>query len=205
MYHVTKSPMCKTNDFSILDVDSRIKLLQVLEKGGLILFPTDTIWGIGCDATNVNAVEKVYELKQRPSSKPLIVLVDSITMLREYVSHLHPKIETLLEYHQRPLTVIYDKGVGIAPNAMAKDGSVGIRMVTDSFCKDIITNFGKPIIATSANVSEKPFPGNFGEITSDIIQGVDFVARIRQSEKNINEPSVIVRLDDNGELIFLRE
>ncbi len=205
MSYATKSLKCKANEFSMLDVDSQVKLLQVLETGGLILFPTDTIWGIGCDATNPDAVDKVYKLKKRDPNKPLIVLVDSNEMLKDYVEHLHPKIETLLEFHTRPITVIYEKGVNLAPNLLGQDGSIGIRLVLDPFCKELISRFGKPIVATSANVSGIPFPRNFGEISSDIIQGVDFVPKIRQSDKNLHEPSIIIKLDEEGELIFIRE
>ncbi len=205
MYNSTKSLLCKTNEFSMLDVDSKEKIIQVLEKGGLILFPTDTIWGIGCDATNEQAVEKIYQLKQRNKDKPLIVLVHNVEMLKQYVEHVHPKIETLLSFHTRPLTVIYEKGMNLAENVMSNDGSIGIRVILDPFCQGLIKAFGKPIVATSANVSDRPFPRNFGEISSDILQGVDFVTRIRQTEKNLNEPSVIVKMDDNGELFFIRE
>lgn len=189
----------------MLDVHSQNKLLTVLAESGLILFPTDTIWGIGCDATSEKAVDKIYHLKRRDKDKPLVLIVDTLERLKEYVSHIHPKIETLLEFHKRPITVIYDKGINLAPNAIAKDGSVGIRIVTDPFCKEMIAQFGKPIVATSANISGDPFPRNFGEISSDILQGVDFVAKVLQKEKDLLEPSIIVKLDKDGELIFLRE
>lgn len=189
----------------MLDVDSQDKLLKVLAESGLILFPTDTIWGIGCDATDAAAVEKVYELKRRDRNKPLVVLVNGMDMLKRYVQRVHPKIETLLEYHQRPLTVIYDKGVDLAPNLLGENGSVGIRLVLDPFCNQMIERFGKPIVATSANISGVPFPKNYGEISSDILEGVDYVTKVKQKDKNLLSPSVIVKLDEEGELIFLRE
>lgn len=201
----TKTNKCKSNDFSMLDVDSQDKLLKVLAESGLILFPTDTIWGVGCDATSPQAVDKVYELKRRDRNKPLVVLVDGMDMLKRYVQRVHPKIETLLEYHQRPLTVIYEQGVGLAPNLLAKDGSVGIRLVLDPFCREMIQRFGKPLVATSANISGVPFPRNYGEISSDILEGVDYVAKVKQKDKDLLSPSVIVRLDGDGELIFLRD
>lgn len=201
----TKTNKCKSNDFSMLDVDSQDKLLKVLAESGLILFPTDTIWGIGCDATDAAAVEKVYELKRRDRNKPLVVLVNGMDMLKRYVQRVHPKIETLLEYHQRPLTVIYDKGVDLAPNLLGENGSVGIRLVLDPFCNQMIERFGKPIVATSANISGVPFPKNYGEISSDILEGVDYVTKVKQKDKNLLSPSVIVKLDEEGELIFLRE
>lgn len=200
-----KASRRKTNDFSMLDVESQEDLLATLAKGGLILFPTDTIWGIGCDATNPDAVEKIFDLKQRNKDKPFVVIVDSIKMLKDYVEQVHPKVETLLQFHQRPLTVIYQEAKNIAINAIAADGSVAVRIVMPCFCKDMITKFGKPLIATSANISSQPFPRNFGEISSDILERVDYVAKVMQNDKNLNHPSVIVKLDGNGELIFLRE
>ncbi|MGB1216529.1 MAG: L-threonylcarbamoyladenylate synthase, partial [Saprospiraceae bacterium] len=181
------------------------KLMGVLSSDGLVLLPTDTVWGIGCDATSAKAVEKIYLLKNRPKDKPLIVLVDGMEMLKDYVAHVHPKIETLLNFHERPLTVIYGEARNIAPNACANDGSIGIRIVRDDFCRKVISDFGKPIISTSANVSGQDFPRNFGEISSDILMGVDFVSKIKQSDKKRSEPSVIVKLAENGELEFLRE
>ncbi len=194
----------KSNEIPMLEDESFDKLMSALSSGGLVLLPTDTVWGIGCDATSTAAVDKVYELKNRPKDKPLIVLVDGLEMLKDYVVHVHPRIETLLIFHERPLTVIYDEAKNIAPNACAKDGSIGIRIVQDEFCRKVITAFGKPLVSTSANVSGQPFPGNFGEISSDILMGVDFVSKIKQSEKERKEPSVIVKLAENGELEFIR-
>jgi L-threonylcarbamoyladenylate synthase len=181
------------------------EILNVLNAGGVILYPTDTIWGIGCDATNAAAVEKVYRLKDRPSGKGFVLLVDSVQMLRQYVSHVHPRLDTLLQYHTRPLTVIYEKGVHLAKNVTAPDGSVAIRLATDSFCKALIRLFGKPIIATSANISGQPFAKHFGEISSDVLERVDFVVKFRQEQRETGEPSVIVRLNAAEELEFIRE
>ncbi|MGK0390283.1 MAG: L-threonylcarbamoyladenylate synthase [Maribacter sp.] len=200
----TKTNKCKSNDFSMLDVDSQDKLLKVLAESGLILFPTDTIWGIGCDATDPNAVDKVYELKRRDKNKPLVILVDGMDMLRRYVQRVHPKIETLLEYHHRPLTVIYEQGINLAPNLLAENGSIGVRIVLDPFCKEMIQRFGKPVVATSANISGIPFPRNYGEISSDILEGVDYVAKVKQIDRDLLSPSIIVKLDKDGELVFVR-
>lgn len=177
---------------------------RVLERGGLILYPTDTIWGIGCDATDPAAVASVYKLKRRDPTKSFVILVDCVEMLRNYVAHLHPRLETLHVYHERPLTVIYKQGANLAPNVTAPDGSIAIRIVQDNYCRDLIQTFGKPLVATSANVSNEPFPAHFGEVSSEIIQGVDFVERYRQQDKSVREPSVIVRLDDKSDLEFLR-
>ena len=184
--------------------DNLEKINSVLEDGGLILYPTDTIWGIGCDATNPVAVQRIFNLKQRPTSKPFVLLVNSIEMLKEYVGQVHPRIETLLLHHIQPLTVVYDKGKNLPDIAMAANGSVAIRVVMDSFCKELIGQFGKPLVASSANISDRPFPANFGGISSDVITGVDYVVKWKQGEKKLNQPSVIAKLSDKGELDFLR-
>jgi len=180
-------------------------ITNVLHDGGTILYPTDTIWGIGCDATNADAVHKIFALKKREITKPFVLLVDSLDMLQNYVVHLHPRIETLLLYHTKPLTVIYEEGKNLPDISVAADRSVAVRVVLDSFCKELIGKFGKPLIATSANVSDQPFPANFGGISSDILCGVDYVVKWKQGEKKQNEPSVIVRLSDKEDLIFIRE
>jgi len=185
--------------------DNLDDITTILEQGGIILYPTDTIWGIGCDACNSEAVKKIYDLKKRDYAKPFVLLVDSIEMLKAHVQEVHPKIDTLLMHHIRPLTVVYNQGKNLAPNAIGSDGSVAIRIVQDEFCKKMIRNFGRPVVATSANVSNEPFPSNFGSIRSDIIQGVDYVVKLRQHEKVAGAPSVIVTLSNRGELVFLRE
>ena len=181
------------------------EILAVLEKGGTILYPTDTIWGIGCDATNSEAITKIYQIKTRPAEKGLVLLVSSIEMLKRFVLEVHPRIENLLVHHTRPLTVVYPEPLMIAENALAPDGSVAIRVVKDPFCAELIEQFGKPIVATSANVSGKPFPRYFGEISSDILEQIDFVVKIKQEQREIGEPSVIVRLDEMENLDFIRE
>lgn len=186
--------------------DKLSDIIDVLQRGGIILYPTDTIWGIGCDATNEAAVARVAQLKQRdPSKSGFVVLVDSLDMLQKHVAHIHPRIETLLAFHSRPLTVIYDEGINLAPNALAPDGSVAIRIAQDNFCRVLIHELGRPIISTSANVSNEAFPSHFGAISSAIIQGVDYVVRYRQEDHNVGEPSVIVRLSSDEELDFIRE
>ncbi len=198
--------MTKTNLKSFMfEKDNLENIKAVLENGGLILYPTDTIWGIGCDATNPEAVEKVYQLKQKNRNKSFIILVDGIEMIKTYVEHVHPRIDTLLLHHVRPLTVVFENARNLPSNLIADDGSIAIRLVRDEFCQNLIRDYGKPLIATSANVSEEPFPNNFGEISSAIIKGVDYVFKQRRYEKEAKEPSVIVKAQDDGELIFLRE
>lgn len=180
------------------------KVIETIDRGGIILYPTDTIWGIGCDATNGDALEAIYNLKKRPKEKSFILLVDSIEMLKQYVGHLHPRIETLLLYHTRPLTIIYPDPVNLPSGVIHHSGSVAIRLTQDAFCKQIISRFGKPIVSTSANVAGQQFSGHFGAVSSEIIIGVDYVVRHRQKEKIAALPSVIMRMSDNEELEVIR-
>lgn len=189
----------------MFEKDNTENIKAVLQNGGLILYPTDTIWGIGCDATNAEAVDKIYTLKQRDKNKGFIILVDSIEMLKNYVEHIHPRIDTLLLHHTRPLTIIFEKAKNLPANLVSPDGSIAIRVVMDDFCRDIITNFGKPLVSTSANISDEPFPSNFGEISSAVIEGVDYVFKQGRYEKDIKTPSVIVKALEDGELEFIRE
>ena len=179
-------------------------IITILENGGIILYPTDTIWGIGCDALNEEAVQKIYTLKSRPQDKPLTVLVHSIEMLKKYVPEIHPRIETLHTYHTQPLTVVYENAIEFPDLLLGENNSAGIRIVKDEFCHALIRSFGRPIVSTSANISNEAFPNNFGEISSPILEGVDYVARHRQEEKDNPAPSVVARYDKNGELIILR-
>ena len=189
----------------MIDIDHFKKSLEVLGRGGTILFPTDTIWGIGCDATNAAAVDKIYSLKKRDRSKPLIVLASDLPMIKEYVAQVHPKLETLLEFHTRPLTIIYNFKKGLPSNVISKDNTIGIRIPQDNFCRKLIAAFGKPIVATSANISNEAFPKHFGEIKSTLLSSVDFTIPYRQNDTNFLPPSSIVRLSPNEELIFLRD
>ncbi|MCB0640389.1 MAG: Sua5/YciO/YrdC/YwlC family protein [Phaeodactylibacter sp.] len=179
--------------------------LQVLESGGLILYPTDTIWAIGCDATNAAAIQRIYELKQRSTHQPLISLVGSMQMLRKFVPNLHPRLETLLHFHFRPLTLVYDQVEGLPLQSRAQDGSVAFRIPQDNFCRELVNRYGKPIIATAAHVQHERIPQNFGEISSTILEGVDLVIKYRQKDRHIGEPSVIARLSVREELEFIRE
>ncbi len=179
--------------------------LMTLQQGGILLYPTDTIWSIGCDATNARAIDKAYLIKQKTNAKGIEILVNSLQMLRDYVVHLHPKLETLLVYHTRPLTVVFDKPRNLPANAIAPDGTVAIRVVQDEFCRSLITELGKPLLASFASMHEGMFPLNFGAISSEIIEQVDFVVKYRQNEKSSHEPSVVVKLTKRDELVFLRE
>lgn len=180
------------------------KVVEVMENGGMVLYPTDTVWGIGCDALNAKSIENIYNLKKRPKNKSFILLVDSIDMLRQYVKNLHPRIETLLLYHQRPLTIIYEDPQNLPDDVIHEKGTVAIRLTTDKFCKQIIQKLGRPIVSTSANISGQNFSGHFGGVSSEIIIGVDYVVRHRQKEKITTPPSVIMRMAENEELVIVR-
>lgn len=178
--------------------------LNTLREGGIILYPTDTVWGIGCDASNPQAIQKIYDLKERTSSKALITLVGSEVMLERTVLNM-PKIAwDLIESANRPLTLIYDEVKGIAPNAIAEDGSCGIRLAKDTFCQQLIQRLGKPIISTSANVSGEETPKDFRSISDNILKGVDFVVNYRQNEATSQKSSNIIKLKNNGEIKIIR-
>ena len=180
-------------------------VISTLESGGLILYPTDTIWCIGCDATNPEAVRQIRDLRRCDPTEPFILLAASIEMLHIYVPFVHPRVETLLLFHTRPLTVVYEEGALLPAEALGPDGSVAFRIPQDDFCKQLLETFGKPIVAAPAHVCSTPYPHHFGEISSAIIEGIDHVVKHRQMEKEMGEPSVIARMSEEEELIFLRE
>lgn len=177
----------------------------LLHKGNIICYPTDTIWGIGCDAMHEAAVERISMLKGRTPEKGYVLLVSNIEMLKRFVPKLPPRLETLLIHHTRPLTMIYKDNVGLPPWVKAPDGSAAIRVATDEFCQTLIETFGNPIVSTSANKSGEPFPPTFGAISSEILAGVDYVVKYRQDDKEPGEPSSIAYLDRYQELEFIRE
>ena len=180
-------------------------VLNALRSGKLILYPTDTVWSIGCDAHNVRAIAQLRKIKNTPVNEGLEILVSSIEMLKQYVAHLHPRLETLLIYHVRPLTVIYDQGRQL-PNSILDDtGKVSIRLVQDDYCRALIETLGRPIVAEAASLREGYYPDSFGTISSDVIEQVDFVARHRRTDRIRSELSVVVRLDKDDELEFLRD
>ena len=178
--------------------------LNTLREGGIILYPTDTVWGIGCDASNPKAIQKIYDLKGRTSSKAFITLVGSEVMLERTVLNMPEIAWDLIESANRPLTLIYDEVKGIAPNAIAEDGSCGIRLAKDTFCQQLIQRLGKPIISTSANVSGEVTPKDFRSISDTILKGVDFVVNYRQNEATSQKSSNIIKLKNNGEIKIIR-
>lgn len=180
------------------------RALEVLRAGGTILYPTDTIWGIGCDATNTRAVEKVYKIKKRVESKSLIVLLDDVEQLSLYVEKIPDVTKDLIMSVDTPLTIIYSNAKKLARNVIAMDKTVGIRIVQEVFCKTLIHSFGKPIVSTSANVSNEPTALTFHKISKEITEKVDYVVNLHQDTFNRTRPSTIIRLLENGEFVVVR-
>ena len=180
------------------------KTIEVLQQGGVILYPTDTVWGIGCDATNEEAVRKVYALKQREEAKALICLVDSADRLARYVRRVPDVVWDMVDMATSPLTVIYEHASGLAPNLLAEDGSVGIRVTQEEFSKALCYRFQKPIVSTSANLSGEATPRIFDEISEEVKQAVDYVVRYNQRSKEKHQPSKIIKVKENGEFEILR-
>ena len=178
--------------------------LTILESGGLILYPTDTIWGIGCDATNEAAVEKIFTLKKRIETKALIVLIADERSLLQYVASPHIEVFDYIAGVSKPTTIIYENAIGLASNLLAEDGSVGIRICADEFCKHLIKRFRKPIVSTSANVSGFPPPKVFSDIDIAVKQGVDYVVHYRQDDTTPVEPSAVVKCGKDGRFTILR-
>ncbi len=181
------------------------KALQVLQSGGTILYPTDTVWGLGCDATDEAAVSKIFDIKKRSEAKSLVVLVADENQLMKFVKDVPEVAWQLIENTERPLTIIYDKAQKLAANAVAEDGSIGIRIVKDKFCEKLIRKFGKPIVSTSANMSGEQTPLSFDEIADEIKEQVDYVVQWQQEEYKKTQPSIIIKVAMNGEFKIIRK
>ena len=181
------------------------KACQVMREGGVILYPTDTIWGIGCDATNEDAVRRVYEIKQRADSKAMLVLVDSAVKVDFYVQDVPEVAWDLIELTDKPLTIIYSGARNLAPKLLAEDGSVGIRVTSEEFSKRLCQQFRKAIVSTSANVSGQPSPQNFSEISEEIKAAVDYIVDYRREETGKAKPSSIIKLDKGGVIKIIRQ
>ena len=177
--------------------------LEVLNNGGLILYPTDTVWGIGCDATNPEAIKKVYQLKQREDSKSLICLAADDRMLKKYVKEVPQVAIDIIEIADKPTTIIYDEAQNLAQNLIADDGSIAFRIPDDDFCYWLLRKFNKPIVSTSANISGEPTPNSFKEISAPILKGVDYVVNL-QRDKICKNPSSIIKLSNNGVVKVIR-
>ena len=187
------------------DKEDMAEAVRVLKAGGVILYPTDTVWGLGCDATNAEAVERIYRIKQRQDSKALIVLADSEAMISRYVVEVPEVAWDVIELATRPTTVIFDRGLNLAPNLLAQDGSVGIRLSREAFSSQLCFHLRKPIVSTSANVSGQPSPRIFREIIEEIRQQVDYVVRYRQDDIKPASPSSVIKLGRGGEVKIIRE
>lgn len=189
------------------------KALEVLRSGGIILYPTDTVWGIGCDATDENAVRKVFQIKKRSDSKSLVLLAADMDMVAEYVNELPFMAAQLVEVNDKPMTIIYPGAIvqdaatkqGLAPSCVAEDGSVGIRVpMANEFVRSLLDRFGKPIVSTSANISGEATPRSFGEISEDILQAVDFVVDRKLEADSTGRSSQIISLGLGGEVKIIR-
>ena len=179
--------------------------VATLKNKGVILYPTDTIWGLGCDATNDEAVEKIFNIKDRDETKSLIILVNSEQMLERYVDSIPDIAFELLSVADKPLTIIYPKGKNLAKGVCAADGSIGIRICRDEFCNQLLTQFRKPLVSTSANFSGKPPPEFFGDIEPDLINMVDYSVKYRQHDRQKNVPSSIIKLNADGTIKIIRK
>lgn len=180
------------------------KAVEVLRKGGVILYPTDTVWGIGCDATNEAAVKRVYEIKKRDDSKALICLVDSDARLQRYVRNVPDVAWQVLDAVVKPTTVILDGAVNLAPNLIAEDGSIALRITQEPFSKELCYRFQKALVSTSANISGEPAAQNYCDISEDILNAVDYVCWSRRQEHKPHQPSSIIKLSEDGEVKVIR-
>jgi len=186
------------------DIDDLLRAVDVLQQGGVILYPTDTIWGIGCDATSTQAVERVYRIKKRPVSKSMLILVSSVEMAEMYTEDTPALIWQVMEETLDPLTLIFPHARNLAPNLPASDGSIGIRLPKDPFCLDLINHFGKPIVSSSANFSDQKPPQNFLDIQKELIGQVDYVVNWRQFDLTPGNPSTVVKLGPDGDMEMIR-
>ncbi|MDH6312021.1 L-threonylcarbamoyladenylate synthase [Parabacteroides sp. PFB2-10] len=180
------------------------KACEVMQAGGLILYPTDTIWGIGCDATNDEAVQKVYELKRRMDQKAMLVLLDNPVKLETYVTEVPDVAWQLIDVADKPLTIIYSNARNLSPKLLAEDGSLGIRITGEEFSRRLCERFRKPLVSTSANVSGEKSPANFSEISEIIKNGVDYIVGYRQDDLRQAQPSNIIKLGAGGEVKIIR-
>jgi L-threonylcarbamoyladenylate synthase len=181
-----------------------LRAVEVLSSGGTLLYPTDTIWGLGCDATNKTAVEKIYKIKSRSEAKSLIILLDSIDNLSEYIEKVPDITADLLASISNPVTIIYSNARKLASNVIAQDGTIAIRIVKDDFCSELIRRFGKPIVSTSANISGQEPPAVFSQISDEIKNTTDYIVKYKQDYFTRSKPSTIIRLNDDGMYTIIR-
>lgn len=180
------------------------KAVQVMRDGGIIVYPTDTVWGLGCDAGNEPAVRKLLELKNRSSDKGLVLLLDVPGRLESFVRDVPANAWDLIEFSEQPLTIVYDKPYNIAPSALAADGSAGIRITKDPFCRLLSEQLRKPVVSTSANITGNPCPKRFSDIDPRVLSGADYIVNLRRNEQTEINPSTVLRMKSNGQIEFLR-
>jgi len=185
--------------------DDIVKAVEVLRSGGIILYPTDTIWGLGCDATNQAAVERIYQIKQRKDAKSMLILMENPNLLNSYITEVPEIAWDLIEVADNPLTIIYPGAKNLASNLLAQDGSVGIRITAEPFTQQLIQRFRKPIVSTSANISGQKSPQNFADISMEIKQSVDYVVFYRQDDSARSNPSGIIKLGIGGQIEIIRK
>ena len=185
--------------------DDLRKACEVLGQGGLLLYPTDTVWGIGCDATNAEAVERVYRLKQRNDNKSMLVLVDSAVKVDFYVRDVPEVAWDLVELADRPLTIVYPNARNLAPNLVAPDGSIGIRVTREPISRQLCQRFRRAIVSTSANIAGQPTPATFGQISQEIRSGVDYIMQARRNDPPSARPSAIIKIGEGGLVQIIRE
>lgn len=179
---------------------------EVLRRGGVILYPTDTVWGIGCDATNGEAIRRIFDIKRRSDGKAMITLVDSIDALFHTVDNVPDVALDLIEVATDPVTVVYDKGVGVAPELLASDGSLAVRVTREAFSARLCRTFRRPLVSTSANISGTPTPRSFSDISPEVIAAVDYVCASRRGESHsAGRPSMVIKISDNGVFKILRK
>lgn len=178
--------------------------LMTLQSGGVILFPTDTIWGLGCDATNEKAVNKILEIKQRHAAQGVIVLLSDMEKIAEYANPLTTELQEDIQKRAKPTTIIYTGGKNVASNVLPEDKSLAIRVVKEPFCQELIRQFGKPVVSTSANIHGEPSPKNFTEVSKIVIEQVDYTVQYRQNEEKLFEPSTILKVNEDGSFETIR-
>jgi L-threonylcarbamoyladenylate synthase len=181
------------------------KVIELLRTGGVILYPTDTVWGLGCDATNEDAVGRIFEIKKRVDAKAMLVLVDNAARIQGYVDEVPDMAWELIEVSEKPLTIIYPEAKNLAKNLIAEDKSIGIRVTKEVFSKTLCERFRKPLVSTSANVSGEPTPANFSQISDEIKSAVDYVVSFRRNETGAPKPSSIIKLGKGNVIQIIRE
>ena len=195
----------KNTKLSAFENDDLNRAVKVLREGGVILYPTDTVWGIGCDASNPEAVAKIYNIKKRNEAKAMITLVSDLGMLERTVSGIPDVAYDLIEFSDKPLTIIYDKGMNVAHNLSASDGSLAVRLTQAPFAASLCSRLGRPVVSTSANCSGEPTPRNFSEISDEIKNQVDYVCLTCQNDSTLHLASTIMKLGEDGSFKIIRQ